>query len=165
MRRLFLLVEHVVGIVVHHEEAGIDHALADDGDVVEHILGGLHAGGGGDVAAELGSDALEILEHLLAGKVLEAVEAHVLQEVGETVLVRGLLDGSDMGCKIELGPLGGLVVVTDVVSHTVVELADAGRGIVGKRRLCASGKNGSEKQRENDYESFHIKTQLILLQI
>ena len=48
----------------------------------------------------------------------------------ETVLVRSLLNCSDIGCKVEFSPLCGLVIVPDVVGHPVVELADAHRRII-----------------------------------
>ena len=68
----------------------------------------------------------------------------MLKEVGKAVLVGGLLDGTDMGCQVELGPLGGLVIVTDVVSQTVVQLAHTCCGVVGKRGLGA-GSSGEAK--------------------
>ena len=49
---LLRIVEHEMGIVVKDEEAGVDHSLADERDIVEHVLGLLHAGRRIDVAAE-----------------------------------------------------------------------------------------------------------------
>ena len=122
---------------MHNKEAGVYDTLAGDGDVVEHILRSFHTGGGVDVAAEFRTDALKVLEHLLAGKVLEAVEAHMLKEVCKTVLIGLFLDCANVGCQIELCPLCGLVVVTDVVGKTVVQFAHAGFGIVGQGSLSA----------------------------
>ena len=56
---------------------------------------------------------------------LSAVEAHVLKEVGKTVLGRVfLLDSSYVSCKIEFRTALGELVVTDVVSETIVKMAD-----------------------------------------
>ena len=54
---------------------------------------------------------------------LGSVEAHVLEEVGEAVLVGSLLDCTDIGGKIKLGTSFREFVVTDVVSESVVKLA------------------------------------------
>ena len=67
-----------------------------------------------DVPSEFGSDALEPVEHCLVREILCAVEAHVLEEVGESVLVVFLLECSHVRGKIEFCPLCGLVVVADV---------------------------------------------------
>ena len=107
---------HEVGVVVHDEQARIHHGVADERDVVEQVDGLLHAGGGVDVASKGGADAFQPVQDPLAGEVLGAVEAHMLQEVGQTVLVRGLLQGTDVGRQVELRPLGGLVIVADVIS-------------------------------------------------
>ena len=45
----------------------------------------------------------------------------MLKEVGKTVLVGCLLNCSNISRQIELGPLGWLVIMTDVIGQTVVE--------------------------------------------
>ena len=129
---------------MHDEETGVDNALTRHRHVVEHVLGGFYTGGSVDIAAELGANVLQVLEHLLAGEILEAVETHMLKEVGQTVLVRSLLDCSDMCREVELGTLCRLVVMPDVVSHAIVQLADFHGRIVGKRALSASDDCGAK---------------------
>ena len=133
---------------MHHKEAGIDDAFPGDGDVVEHILGVLYSGRSIDIAAEFRADALQVLQHLFTGQILESVEAHMLQEVGKTVLVGSFLDCTNVCCQIELRPLGRFVVMTDVIGHAVVELADLDGRIVGKRRLRVSQHCRCKKQRD-----------------
>ena len=59
----------------------------------------------------------------------------MLEEVSETVLVIVLLECSNVSCKVELSPLCWLVVVADVISHTVFELAGSYGWVVRKRCL------------------------------
>ena len=152
---------HEVGVVVHDEDAGVDDGRTHQGNVVEQVDGLLNARGGVHVAAEGSANALQPVEDALAGEVLGAIEAHVLQEVGEAVLVGQLLQGADVGRQVELGPLGGLLVVTDVVSQSVVKLADAGGRIVGKLlQLLRVSQNSSAEERcckdENFFHHFHL---------
>ena len=80
----------------------------------------------------------------------------MLEEVGQTVLVGSFLDCTHVGSKIELCPLGRLVVVTDVISHSVVEFANLNGRIVGKSVLGAS-ENRRHKHGSNENQNFsHI---------
>ena len=155
---LFLLVEYVVSVFTEDEQAAVGHALTLHGDVVEHVLCLLKAGGRVDVAAELGSDALEVVEYALAGEALGAVEAHVLEEVGETVLVGSLEDTSGLGGQIELGPVFGKRVLADVIGESIVELTNLHGGIVRKRlhhRVLGREAQSSESRCEKNKDSFH----------
>ena len=126
------IVDDEMRVVMHDQDAGVDNALVDEGNVGEHVDGLLDSGGSVDVATEGSSDALEIVEDLLSGEVLRSVEAHVLEEVGETVLVGGLLNCADVGGEVELGPSGGFLIVTDVVGESVLEMTYAYGGIIRK---------------------------------
>ena len=144
------IVGHEMGVIVQDQQAGIDHALTDQRDVVEHVLGLLDAGGSIDIAAEGGTDALEPVQDAFLREILRAIEAHVLQEVGETVLVRGLLDGADIGGQVEFRPSLRLFIVTDVIGQAIVQLPFADGGIIRKLRHLlgtqekGSGQNGSK---------------------
>ena len=128
------LVKHEVGIVSEDHEAAVHDALPLYGDVVEHILCFLEAGRGVDVAAELCSDGTEVVQDGLAGEVLGAVEAHVLQEVGQTVLLGVfLLDGTYVGGQVELCTAGRKLIVANVIGETVVQVADG--HLLGVRKL------------------------------
>ena len=148
---------HEVGVVVHDEDAGVHDGGTDQRDVVEQVDGLLHARGGVHVAAEGGADALQPVEDALAGEVLGAVETHMLEEVRQAVLVGQLLQGAHVGGQVELGPLGGFLVVTDVIGQAVVKLADAGLGVVGKllQLLRISQSSSAEKRCCQDEEFFH----------
>ena len=106
-----------------NEKTRVDDAFAYDRNVVEHVLSLLESCRSVDVSTELCSDALEPVEERLAREVLCTVEAHMLEEVCETVLVVLLLECSYVSSEVELGSLSRLVVVTDVVGHAVLELA------------------------------------------
>ena len=119
-------VKHIVGIVPQDHEAAVHDALPLDGDVVEHVLGFLKSGGSVDVPAEFRTDGAEVIEDLLSGEILGSVEAHVLKEVGKTVLCRiFFLNCTYVGCKIEFCTLLGKGIVTDVIGKAVVKMSDA----------------------------------------
>ena len=155
-------------VVAQDHEAGVHDGGTLDRDVVEHVLGLLEAGGGVDVRAELGADGTEVVQDGLVREVLRAVEAHVLEEVGETVLVRGFLDGAHVGGEIELGPSGGKLVVTDVIGQSVVQMADTDGRIVGEGGhrllhglllfLLRAGRDDGQQREERkcDQKSFHL---------
>ena len=144
------IVGHEMGVIVQDQQAGINHALTDQRDVVEHVLGLLDAGGSIDIAAEGSTDALEPVQDAFLREILRAIEAHVLQEVGEAVLVRGLLDGADVGGQVEFRPSLRLFIVTDVIGQAIVQLPFADGGIIRKLRHLlgtqekGSGQNGSK---------------------
>ena len=157
---LLRVVGHEMGIIVKDEEAGVDDGLTDKRNVVQHVLGLLHSGGSIDIAAEGGADALEPVEDPLAGEILGTVEAHVLEEMCQTVLVRSLLDSTDIGGEIELCTLLRLVVMTDIVGKSVVKLALTDSRIVGKRlHLLRSCKRHGRKQKGGKQnKSFHVQS-------
>ena len=119
------LQQQTVGPVVEDEQTGVDDALARGGhvrDVIDRLVDG---GVGVQVAAELHADGLAPLHDVVALEVLGAVEAHVLQEVGQTALLVVLLYGAHALCEVDLGPLLRPGIVTDVVGQSVVEPAHA----------------------------------------
>ena len=142
---------------MHNEDAGIHDAGTRQRNVVEHIDGLLHAGGRVDIAAEGSADALQPVQNALVREVLGPVEAHMLEEMGQAVLVRRLLDGAHIGGQIEFGPSCGLVVVTDVVGHAVFEFAYlCGRIIRQYRHLLGyAGRCQSEKEGRYQEHLFH----------
>ena len=165
------LVEHIVGVVAQDHQAAVHNALALYRDVVEHVLRLLKAGGSIDVAAELCADAAKIIQDPLAGEVLGSVEAHVLQEMGQAVLLRlNLLDGTHIGGQVEFGTSLGELIVADVVGESVVQMADAHLVGVGKLRhlgevrfhllaggLLGQGHDGGKGQRtQGKKDSLHI---------
>jgi len=111
--------------VVQHEEAGVYQTRVGGGDVVEHINGLLEARPSIHVGAEFHTVALHVVKHGFLGEVLQAVEGHVLQEVGETALVLFFEDGTNLLRDVEVGALGGFFIVTDVISQSVLQLTSS----------------------------------------
>ena len=147
------------------EQAGIRHTGAHERDVAEHVNRLLHPCGSVHVAAEGGTDALQIVQDGFPREILRAVEAHMLQKVSQAVLVRGLLDGAYIGRQVEFGPLGGNGVVTDVIGKSVVQrpatdervtryLRDHRLEFFFRIRLREGGQ-GRRHQRNKDEKSFH----------
>ena len=111
--------------VVQDQQGAVDDAFARSGDVLHHVGRLVPAGAGIEVGAEFHAYFFEILRQHLAGEVLGAVEGHVFEEVGETLLGIVLLNGADVVQNVEVGLSFRLFVVADVVGHSVFELARA----------------------------------------
>ena len=130
-----------MGIVAEDHEAAVHHAGTGNRDIVEHVLRLFKARGGVDITAEFRADGTQIVQDGLVREVLGSVEAHVLQEVGQTVLCRILfLNSSHIGGQIELCTAGGKLIVTDEIGETVVQVA--GTDLVRSGNLGHLG-NGS----------------------
>ena len=108
-----------VGPVVEDEQAGVLYAPAGDGYRRDIVYGLVDGGVGVEVAAKFHAHALEPVDDALAGEVFGAVEAHVLQEVGQAALVVFLKYGADFLCDVEVGLAFGGLVVADVVGDAV----------------------------------------------
>ena len=107
--------QQAVGPVVEDIEARVDVGRVGGGDVVDIIDGLVDAGVGIEVGTELHADFLAELHHAVALEMLAAVEAHVLQEVGEAALVLLFEDGTHLLCDVKVDLVLGLLVVTDVI--------------------------------------------------
>ncbi len=116
---------------MHDEQAGVHDGGADQRNIVQHVLGFFDAGRGVHIAAEGGSDALQPVQDALAGEIFRPVEAHMFEEMGETLLIGCLVNGADIGGQIEFRPLFRFVIVADVVSHPVFQLSFPDSGIIG----------------------------------
>ncbi len=134
-------------IVVEHEQTGVYDALAYHRYVVKHVCRLLDTGSRIDIVSEIGSYALKIFQKQLSREILGSVEAHVLEEVSQTVLVRGLLDCAHMRCKIKFRPLGRFVIVLDVISQAIVQLAYTDSLVVRQQHLRMRRK--SERRGKN----------------
>ena len=109
--------------VMHDQQRTID----DTGTVGRHVretIDGLVDGGiSVDVTTEIHTHGLEIIDDSFAREMLGTIERHVLQEVRQTVLMILLEDGTHGLCDMELSTLFRLLVMTDVISQSVVQLA------------------------------------------
>ena len=114
------------------QEACVNDGLSHQRNIVEHVLGLVDAGGGIDIATKGGTYALEPVENALPREVLCSIETHVLKEMSETILIWGFLDSAHICGQVELCPLGGLVIVADVIGQAVVERSLTNRRIVRK---------------------------------
>ena len=112
------------------EQTCVHYGFAYKRNVVEHVYGLLDACRCIDVPSEFRTDALEVFQDALVREILCPVEAHVLEEMRQTVLVRGLLDCAYIRGEIEFRPVGRLVVVPDVIGEPVVKLACADRRVI-----------------------------------
>ena len=95
-----------------------------------HIHSLVEGGVGVEVGAEHHAQTLQLVDHRVAGHSLDAVEGHMLGEVGQTALVVVLLVGAGIDGKAEFHHLLGLGVATDVIGHPVAEFTDADTRVV-----------------------------------
>ena len=157
----FLAVEQeIVGPVVENEQAGVLHTYAGGGNSRNVVDGLVGAGIGVEVLTKFHADRLKPGYELIAGEVLGSVEAHMLQEVGETALVVVLKNRSDLlGDEEVCLTLGGLVVADVVVQavgeHTVAHLRVGGQ-FVGLLGEAGEGHHGHRESGEQRFEvEFH----------
>ena len=119
--------------VVQNQQGAVHDALADGRHVADVIHGLVPRGSGVEVGAELHADFLQVFDDHFTRQILRTVEGHVLQEVGETLLVVVLLDGADVVQDIEVGLVLRLFVMADVVGHPVLQPARADVLVRGNR--------------------------------
>ena len=134
--------------VVKDEDARVDEVGIGGRHVGQHVDGLLNAGPSVHVFAELHAVVLHIIKECLAGEVGSAVEGHVLQEVGQTALVFLLKDGTHFLRDVEIGALGGFLVVTDVVGQSVFQFASSDVGVEGHGILL--GEHGRAQNQRCD---------------
>ena len=134
----FLVAEQKrVAPVVEDEQAGVGHAGLVDrsgGDVVDRLV---DTGVGVEVGTELDALALAPLPQaalLSTGEVLGAVEGHVFEKVGKSSLTRLFEDGAHALSNVEVGHVGRLAVLPDVIGQSVGEASGPDGGVVWQ--LC-----------------------------
>ena len=156
---LFGLQRDEVRPVVQDEHCGVDDSLARGRHVGDVVDGVVPARSGVEVVSELHADGLQILDELLSGEVLRAVEGHVLEEVGQTLLVVLLLDGAHVVENVEIRLPLGLFVMTDVVGHPVLEFARAHLGVrrYGLHRVDLRRHAAEEAERGDEHHQFFHK--------
>ena len=157
----FLAVEQeLVGPVVENEQAGVLHTYAGGGNGRDVVYGLVGAGICVEILTEFHTDRLKPGYELVAGEVLGSVEAHMLQEVGETALVVVLKNRSDLLGDEEVCLTFGGLVVADVVVEAVGEHSVAhlrvGRQFVGLLGEAGEGHHGHRESGEQRFEvEFH----------
>ena len=130
--------QQAVGPVVQNQQTRVYDTLTGGGHVRDVIHRLVDRGVGIQVASELHTDGLTPFHDVVTLEVLCAVEAHVLQEVGQSALVVVLLNRTHALGNVELGTLFGPCIMTDVISQSVVQLTDfyVGVGGDGRHLLC-----------------------------
>ena len=77
--------------------------------------------------------------------------------MGQTVLVRGLLDGAGIGGQIEFGTLRGFAVIPYVISKAIVQITDADGRVLRKGRqflFVLRPETESEQERKEEEDCF-----------
>ena len=108
--------------------------MSTGGDVVDRLV---DTGVGVEVGTELDALALTPLPQaalLSTGEVLGAVEGHVFEKVGKSSLTRLFEDGAHALSDVEVGHVGRLAVLPDVIGQSVGEASGPDGGVVWQ--LC-----------------------------
>ena len=152
--------QQAVRPVVKDPEAGVDGARnLGHGHVVDIIDRFVDAGIGVQVGAELHADRLAVFHNAVAGEMLGSVEAHMLEEMGETALRFVFQNGAHFLGDIEIGLALRLFVVPDVIGQSVVEFTDFHVRIHRDRRHLLGGCHHAEAEcqgSDNSNDSFHL---------
>ena len=91
-------------------------------DVIDRLLYtriGIHA--------VIGTHALEETVHTVAWEMLTAIEAHVLQEVGQSPLVVLFLQTTHALRQIEARPVLRPVIILDIIGESILQMSDPHR--------------------------------------
>ena len=121
---LLAIESDVVCPVLQNLKGCVDDFLAIGRDD-EEIVGVVKAGRSVHVGTEPHPERLEDRHEFLLGKMLGAVERHVLHEVRQAELVLVLLHRTHAHNEPQLGAFGGIRVLADPEAQAVIELADA----------------------------------------
>ncbi len=112
------------------------------------------------MGAELHADALEVGDEFAGREVFAAVEGHVLEEMGEALLVVGLVDGAGADMDLDGHFAWRVVVLAIHPGHAVVEFAAQNAGVLRQRPgLGGHDKAGDEKKKspQKTQISFHSR--------
>ena len=105
--------------VVKDEKACVLHACTGYGYVADVVYGLVNRGVGIEVVAEFDAVCLAPVDDSFAREIVGAVEAHVLQEVGEAALVFLFECRAYFLCDIEVGLTFGCLVMAYEVRQAV----------------------------------------------
>ena len=86
-----------------------------------------------DVAAKSHAMFFQHVQNTFVGEIFGAIGVHVLEKVCQAILVIIFEQCTDILDDVKTGPLLGLFVVPDVISHAVWQFADPESRIRGNR--------------------------------
>ena len=126
---LLILQRHIVAPVVQNQQTRVQYCHIIGRNVTDVIYGFIHTGIGVQVVPEFDSMTFAPIHNaltlLIAREVLRAVECHVFQEVSQTTLSRLLLNGTHLLGDVELHSLLRFLIMSDVISQSVIQVANA----------------------------------------
>src|SRR5262245_64350798 len=140
---------------------------------LKHVNSLVEAGVGVQVGAESHAEGLDELHNLVFRKVCRAVEGHMFDKMGKSLLVVIFQNGSGLYNKSKLSALLGFFVRPDVIAKSIGQLVDGDfpldRYRVGQSRCDlyrSSAQRSDEKQKEKDAalaNAHALKTTRLLL--
>ncbi len=143
--------------VVQNQQRRVDHSFAGRRHVLDLVGRVVPARRGVQVVAEFHAHGLQVFRQHLARQVLRAVERHVFEEVGQTLLIVVFLNGAYVMQNVEVCLSLRFFVVADVVGHAVFQLARAHR-FVGRNRChhARLGRHASrgEHRKQQEHQFF-----------
>ena len=109
----------IIRPVVEDEQAGVDDAVACDGNIADVVHRFVYRCVGVQVFAEAHADGFQVMFQSISGEMSSAVEAHVFQEVCQPSLIVFFKDGTHFLGDVEVGAVFRQFIVPDVVSQPV----------------------------------------------
>ena len=156
---VFFIEREVIAPVVEDEEASVDKSLVGHGHGADVIHRLVLCGVGIQVSSERDAVTLQRGNHAVAGEVLTAVEGHVLQEVGQTVLFVVLQQSAGIADDVEAGTLLRLFVVAKIIGDAVGQFSHqyfgVGRKHLAPVNLLGIAQKAEEEQRQEKEFSLH----------
>ena len=148
-----LLAGNVAGPVVQHQQHRIYEGIAHQrhgGNIVDGLrLGriGVH------IVAEAHAVLCQKLQQPLGGIMPGAVERHMLQEMRKSVLVVFFLKGAHVVRNIEIRTAGRVLVMIEIIRHSVVQPSHPEIGVGGNG--LGEGAGGQAKRRQQGEKLLH----------
>ena len=140
----FLVLEQqAIAPVLEDEQARVEGTLAAAGHVADVVHRLVDAGVGVQVTAKFHTQRAGVVDHAVALEVLGAVEAHVLQEVGQAALALLFLQRAHTLSNVEVYMVLRVVVVAHVVGESVGKLACVHGCVLRHGHVLSHGTEGT----------------------
>ena len=151
--------------VVQDEQARVHHAALVHRRVGNHVHRLVERGIGVEVLAAAHPHALDVLVHAVVREIPASVEGHMLQEVRQPALVLLLQDGAHVLGDVEIRPVLGQLVMTDVIRQSVAQPSVPHGGIdrerlrfwLSLRHHLREGYQAKQERRENRFSLYHSR--------
>ena len=117
------IVGHESGVVLEDYQSSIHKVLPVCRNGAQSVDRTLNAGHRVYVGTEDQAVLLKVAHHGVSREILVSVETHVLQEMGQTSLGRGLVDCTYIGGNIEFSPVLRIGIMLNKIGKAIVQVS------------------------------------------